>query len=411
MSVSPDSRDYGRFDELAEEFAKRYRRGERPTLEEYVDRLPGMANEIREMFPALVEFERINEDARGEAIKHQSTAPRLRELGDYRIVREIGRGGMGVVYEAEQVSLGRRVALKVLPNQVVGDSTALARFRREAKAAARLHHTNIVPVFEVGHEGDVAFYAMQFIQGQGLDQVIVELARRRSLDQSDPISTRDRPRPPGAVGPTQSLPIAAAASRPSQKLEEIAQSLLSGRLETEPPTSSGGAASAISEDARTDPADPDATAAAQPRNPPQSIPRVTPRAHLLSSAVLPGGTVISSVESTNLRQPYFRSVAQIGRQVAQGLAYAHSRGVIHRDIKPSNLLLDTAGVVWITDFGLAKAEEDGLTATGDILGTFRYMAPERLSRRGRRPRRRLRPGPDPLRAAVPSPSLRSRPTG
>ena len=175
MSVSPDSRDYGRFDELAEEFAKRHRRGERPTLEEYVDRLPGMANEIREMFPALVEFERINEDARGEAIKHQSTAPRLRELGDYRIVREIGRGGMGVVYEAEQVSLGRRVALKVLPNQVVGDPTVLARFRREAKAAARLHHTNIVPVFEVGLEGDVAFYAMQFIQGQGLDQVIVEL--------------------------------------------------------------------------------------------------------------------------------------------------------------------------------------------------------------------------------------------
>ena len=70
---------------------------------------------------------------------------------------------------------------------------------------------------------------------------------------------------------------------------------------------------------------------------------------------------------------------QIGRQAAQGLAYAHVRGVIHRDIKPSNLLLDTAGVVWITDFGLAKAEDDGLTATGDILGTLRYMAPERFS--------------------------------
>jgi WD40 repeat protein/tetratricopeptide (TPR) repeat protein len=71
-------------------------------------------------------------------------------------------------------------------------------------------------------------------------------------------------------------------------------------------------------------------------------------------------------------------VAQIGRQAAQGLAYAHSRGVVHRDIKPSNLLLDTAGIVWITDFGLAKADDDGLTATGDILGTVRYMAPERF---------------------------------
>src|SRR5207248_1604635 len=99
-------------------------------------------------------------------------------------------------------------------------------------------------------------------------------------------------------------------------------------------------------------------------------------------AVLPGGTPLSSVESSGRRLPYFRSVAQIGRQAAQGLAYAHSRGIVHRDIKPSNLLLDTDGVVWITDFGLAKAEDDGLTATGDILGTLRYMAPERFRGEG-----------------------------
>ena len=98
--------------------------------------------------------------------------------------------------------------------------------------------------------------------------------------------------------------------------------------------------------------------------------------------MLPGGTQVSEVDSSGRRQPFFRSVAQIGRQAAQGLAYAHARGIVHRDIKPSNLLLDTAGVVWITDFGLAKAEDDGLTATGDILGTLRYMAPERFRGEG-----------------------------
>ncbi len=99
-------------------------------------------------------------------------------------------------------------------------------------------------------------------------------------------------------------------------------------------------------------------------------------------AVLPGGTHVSEVDTSGRRQPFFRSVAQIGRQVAQGLAYAHARGIVHRDVKPSNLLLDSAGVVWITDFGLAKAEDDGLTATGDILGTLRYMAPERFRGEG-----------------------------
>ena len=95
-------------------------------------------------------------------------------LGEFQIVRELGRGGMGVVYEAEQTSLHRRVALKVLRFGAVADHEAMRRFRREAETVARLHHTNIVPIFAVGCERDVHYYAMQFIEGRSLAEVLVE---------------------------------------------------------------------------------------------------------------------------------------------------------------------------------------------------------------------------------------------
>src|SRR5271165_4002373 len=186
MSIS-ESEQYDLLDRLAQEFADRFRRGERPALKEYTDRYPELADDIRELFPALVRVEQIEGIRQGEAESgdFRSAHPSLRQVGDYRILREVGRGGMGVVYEAEQISLGRRVALKVLPRQVSSDRMIQERFRREARAAARLHHTNIVPVYEVGQDGDVRFYAMQFIQGQGLDAVITELRRlRRARSQS-----------------------------------------------------------------------------------------------------------------------------------------------------------------------------------------------------------------------------------
>jgi WD40 repeat protein len=374
-SSSSDSRDYGQFDVLAQEFAERLRRGERPRIQEYVDRLPELADEIREMFPALVEVERADAHVRDDADRPPPSAtPRLRELGDYRILREVGRGGMGVVYEAEQVSLGRRVALKILPSHVVGDRKTQERFLREAKAAARLHHTNIVPVYEVGRDGDVSFYAMQLIQGQGLDQVIDELRRLR---QQSLVAAGHAPGAPEGKGES-ATPTAARLATTSllrkRDLGKMAELLMTGSLAAVadgPPGADSPMESGL-----------DATAPFEPGTPaggtlsehPQPRPVLEPH----SSAVLPGGKHVSEVDTSGRRQPFFRSVAQIGRQVAQGLAYAHARGVVHRDVKPSNLLLDTDGIVWITDFGLAKADDDGLTATGDILGTLRYMAPERF---------------------------------
>jgi serine/threonine protein kinase len=383
VSSSSGSRDIGRFDQLAEEFAERYRHGERPSLQEYVDRLPEMADEIREMFPALVQVEQVENEARDDP--HRSSprpSARPRELGDYRIVREVGRGGMGVVYEAEQISLGRRVALKVLPGHVVRDGKALERFHREAKAAARLHHTNIVPVFEVGQDGDTAFYAMQFIQGQGLDQVIAELARLRDRNPQSPRLSSAESGLIGKPDPGIETRSMRAAGPSNHMLEHVARSLLTGRLMSETLNSPAGTELPATEPERSNTFGPDATLGDEAGNAGRYQLASRPAADESSSVVLPGGTALSMVESSGRRQPYFRSVAQIGRQAAQGLAYAHSRGIIHRDIKPSNLLLDTAGVVWITDFGLAKAEEDGLTATGDILGTLRFMPPERFRGEG-----------------------------
>src|SRR5436309_1130693 len=121
---------------------------------------------IRQVAPQLGDAAIDSDDASPTSVRP------LAALGDFRIVREIGRGGMGVVYEAEQLSLGRRVALKVLPFAAAFDSRQLQRFKNEAQAAAHLHHTNIVPVHAVGCERGMHFYAMQLIEGESLAQLI-----------------------------------------------------------------------------------------------------------------------------------------------------------------------------------------------------------------------------------------------
>jgi tetratricopeptide (TPR) repeat protein len=160
---------------LADEFAERWRRGERPTVTEYTARHPDLAGEIRALFPAVVLMEDVKRSRpMGASAAHSVPARMPERLGDCRVVREVGRGGMGIVYEAEQESLGRRVAVKVLTAQALVDPDRLRRFRREARAMARLHHTNIVPVFGFGEHDGLPYYIMQFIDGQGLDQLIAD---------------------------------------------------------------------------------------------------------------------------------------------------------------------------------------------------------------------------------------------
>jgi serine/threonine protein kinase/Flp pilus assembly protein TadD len=360
MGEQDSSLDYNLLDRLVEEFNDRFRRGERPSVREYCERYPQLADDLRDLLPAMAQVEQAKEEFAETKENAPPSAPAIRNLGDFHILREVGHGGMGVVYEAEQVSLGRRVALKVLTDRLMQDARQKRRFDREAKAAARLHHTNIVPVFGTGEASGVPYYVMQFIQGMGLDVVIEELARmapETGLPVAVPLSsTKDVP----AVRREASLIArslmtgefcpASAAEEPGEELEGTLTHAGLDRAPAQPP------------------------AAVTVLSPSEGTHRLADTSGATSSVTLPGQNT-SGGKARKLT--YWQSAARIGVQVADALAYAHAQGVIHRDIKPSNLLLDLAGTVWVTDFGLAKAEgSDNLTHTGDVIGTLRYMPPE-----------------------------------
>jgi hypothetical protein len=174
-----------------EEYRALLKGGSMPDREAFLARYPAIATALAECLDGLEFLHQAGGQLNQPVLEHPARAAAASGqiapdslLGDYRIVREIGRGGMGVVYEAEQPSLGRRVALKVLPVEAARDAKLLARFRRESQAAAQLHHSNIVPVFEVGQQAEVVFYAMQYIQGQSLDAVVQDLQRLRAVSGS-----------------------------------------------------------------------------------------------------------------------------------------------------------------------------------------------------------------------------------
>jgi serine/threonine protein kinase len=341
VSAHPSSSDRDPLERLAAEFLDRRRRGESPSPAEYAAEYPQWAEQILDLFPALEVMEGLKPDAGDQTASlagraASAVAPRLEQLGEYRIFREIGRGGMGVVYEAEQESLGRRVALKILPLYGQIDAVQMERFQLEARSAARLHHPGIVPVYGVGEHGGVHYYAMQYIQGHGLDVILDDLRRLRAGAAALP------PRTDGKPGQHDIDSMA------------VARSLVTGRFSRSRPDRESDALATTDADA-------------EPGPPGNSTGHATP----------PSGA--SSVLSQPSDSGYFCAIARLGVQVAAALAHAHSQGVLHRDIKPSNLLLDVDGHAWITNFGLAKLEgAEGPTQTGDIVGTLRYMAPERI---------------------------------
>ncbi len=316
--------------EVVHEYLTRLERGEVPDRTAFIQRYPDLAAIVEQCLEGLEMVHTGLKEQRGKPADGSPEAASLGQpelvpesLGDFRIVREIARGGMGVVYEAVQLSLARRVALKVLPFAATLDARHLQRFKTEAQAAALLHHTNIVPVYAVGCERGVHFYAMQLIEGQSLAVLIEQLRRQAGLPASDDVVSRESVRSSYVLG----------ADAPSDSSTASRQ----GRLQA------------------------------------PAVPRPIPDTASKFQAAL-------STQHAGRDSRFFQTAARLMLQAAQALEHAHEFGIIHRDVKPANLLLDAQGVLWVADFGLAQFHADaGLTRTGDVLGTLRYMSPEQAS--------------------------------
>src|SRR5262245_21716884 len=301
-----------RFNDVLAEYLDALETGQPEDREALLQRHPDLADDLRAFFVRAEQVQGLAAPLRATTAAGSSSADASIDSAEssfpglpaeqFRIVREVGRGGMGVVYEAMELSLGRRVALKVLRREDQADPRALERFRREARIVARLHHTNIVPIFQVGEHDGLHYFAMEFIDGRGLDKVLHELRQ--------------------------------------------------------PPSTANALAGGT-----------------QPLTPPPSNAQPTTDANVRQHSI----PIQESDRSGILPYDRYRFVARLGVAVAEALAHAHEHGVLHRDIKPSNLLLDRQGTVWVTDFGLAKEGQETFTESGEMLGTLRYLAPERFS--------------------------------
>jgi len=275
---------------LASEYAENARLGKSSSIDSYVERYPEMAAEIRELFPMVAALEQWKSDRESEVLRAQLPDQfKLKQLGDCRIVREIGRGGMGVVFEAVEGSIERHVAVKLLPWRISMVPHRQERFEREAQTIAKLRHANIVPIFRFGRHDDYAYYVMQYVESVNLGHIIGALSERQQV--SPALEIRNE----------------------------------TGSADEQTDQSSGHSA------------------------------------------------------RKGLKHDSWKAFARIGLQVAQALRHAHRKGVLHNDVKPGNLLIDAAGKVFVTDFGLAEPiNPESSEVDESVNGTLRYMAPERF---------------------------------
>ncbi len=356
MHLSREQRE--RLTDVLERYLAALERGaplsQEAILAEHPDIAPALANYFRSL-EELHDMAAGFAGSQGRAEEPEEQQPDgAKRIGDFELIREIGRGGMGVVYEARQISLDRRVAVKLLPFAAVLDSKQIARFKHEAQAAAQLHHPNIVPVFAIGVERGVHYYAMQFIDGQPLDRAIAELRVARGRRKNG------REKGVGSLFRGNAQPGNAQSNGQTDAEKDFRPLSVDGSASVEPALAPTVAYSLLSTE----------YSVLCPQSPSADF------SHPTSDSAQKSTLRLFSRDNSE----YYRTVMRLGVQAAEALHAAHEYGVVHRDIKPSNLLIEPDGKLWITDFGLARFQRDvSLTRTGDLIGTMRYMSPEQAS--------------------------------
>ncbi len=318
------------FDGLVERFLAQTRCGECPCVEEFAAQHPAHRARLLELLPTLISL---------ESCVHENCSVDRKlptKIGEYAVIGMLGRGGMGEVYLAKDPELERLVAVKVLPPHRLLKQSAVERFQRKARATANMEHPNIIPVYAVGRENgsdghpDIHYFAMHYIAGPSLELII----RRLSGNLPNKVISANKARSTWNW-------LWSAGSSVSRRLRDTVN-------ETE--TATVEVASRVASDSSTLPDTSDAEAS---------------------------GAFSEDFQLSGSRR--WARIASIGIDAASALEHAHGKEILHRDIKPSNLLIDSDCKTWVTDFGLAKFLKSDYSTTDGIVGTLRFMAPERFS--------------------------------